>query len=67
MEWIQKNPDKISNAQMRYEEVKEQLQFYKDLKPDSEEGKKSRQDMINQLITEENRLSDQLFRESQTR
>ena len=65
VEWIQKNPDKISKAQMRYEEVKEQLQFYKDLNPEDKKAKENRQDMINQLITEENRLSDQMFRENQ--
>ena len=60
-------PNIMTPTESKLKEIQKQLQFYKDLKPDSEEGKKSRQDMINQLITEENRLSDQLFQESQTR
>jgi len=67
LEWVQKNPDKISKTQMRYDEVKEQLQFYKDLKPVDEKAKENRQQMINALVTESNNLLDQLFRESQTR
>lgn len=55
----------MTSTESKLKEIQKQLQFYKDLKPDSEEGKKSRQDMINQLISEENRLSDQLFRETQ--
>ena len=66
VEWIQENPDKISKTQMRYDEVKEQLQFYKDLKPVDEKAKENRQQMINALVTESNSLLDQLFRESQT-
>lgn len=60
-------PNSMTSTESKLKEIQKQLQFYKDLKPDSEEGKKSRQDMINQLITEENRLSDQLFQEKYAR
>ena len=60
-------PNSMTSTESKLKEIQKQLQFYKDLKPDSEEGKKSRQDMINQLITEENRLSDQLFQERYAR
>jgi TPR repeat protein len=65
VDWIQKNPDKISKTQIRYDEVKEQLQFYKDLNPEDKKAKENRQQMINALITEQNSLLDQLFRENQ--
>jgi len=59
--------NRVTLTESKLKEIQKQLQFYKDLKPDSEEGKKSRQDMINQLISEENRLSDQLFQEKYAR
>ena len=60
-------PYSMISTESKLKEIQKQLQFYKDLKPDSKEGKKSRQDMINQLIAEENRLSDQLFQEKYAR
>lgn len=66
VEWIQENPDKISKTQIRYDEVKEQLEFYKDLKPEDKKAKENRQQMINELITEMNSLSERLFQEQST-
>lgn len=57
----------VTSTESKLKEIQKQLQFYKDLKPDSKEGKKSRQDMIDQLLTEEHRLSDQLFQEKYAR
>ena len=63
VDWIQKSPDKISMAEIRLDENREQLEFYKDLKPKDEKAKKNRQQMINELIGQQNSLMEQLFRE----
>lgn len=41
VEWIRKNPVNISKTEMRLDEIKEQLQFYKDLNPEDEKAKKT--------------------------
>lgn len=63
VDWIKKNPDKISLAEIRLEENKEQLEFYKDLKPKDEKAKKNRQQMISELLLQQDSLYQQLFRE----
>jgi len=63
VEWIQENPDKISKTEIRLEEVKEQLEFYKDLNPEDKTAKRNRQQMINSLLEKQKELYEQLCRE----
>jgi hypothetical protein len=63
VEWIQENPDKISKTEIRLEEVKEQLEFYKDLNPEDKTAKRNRQQMINSLLEKQKELYEQLYRE----
>ena len=65
VDWIQKNPVNISRTEMRLDEIKEQLQFYKDLNPEDKKAKERKQEMISNLLTEQNSLYEQLFRENQ--
>jgi TPR repeat protein len=65
VDWIQKNPVNISRTEMRLDEIKEQLQFYKDLNPEDKKAKERKQEMISNFLSEQNSLYEQLFREKQ--